>query len=80
MDRANKLCIAVASIFVLLVGAIGVLAVPQPENNFHFSIIGDRTGGANPEIYDRVWREVDLLHPDFVVNVGDTIEGGNDQR
>jgi predicted phosphodiesterase len=80
MDRANKLCIAVGSILLLLLGAIGVLAVAQPENNFHFSIIGDRTGGANPEIYDRVWREVDLLHPDFVVNVGDTIEGGNDQR
>jgi predicted phosphodiesterase len=80
MDRANKLCIAVASIFLLLVGAAGVHAVSQPENNFHFSIIGDRTGGANPEIYDRVWREVDLLHPDFVINVGDTIEGGSDQR
>jgi predicted phosphodiesterase len=80
MDRANKLCIAIGSIFLVLLGAIGVLAVPQPESNFHFSIIGDRTGGANPEIYDRVWREVDLLHPDFVLNVGDTIEGGNDQR
>jgi hypothetical protein len=80
MDRANKLCVALASIFLLLIGAAGVHAIAPPENNFHFSIIGDRTGGANPEIYDRVWREVDLFHPDFVINVGDSIEGGNDER
>lgn len=50
-------------------------ALTEPKNDFRFSIIGDRTGGATPEIYGRVWREVDLMHPDFVINVGDTIEG-----
>ncbi len=50
----------------------------NPRNDFHFSIIGDRTGGAQPQIFGRVWREVDLLRPDFVLNVGDTIEGGDD--
>jgi 3',5'-cyclic AMP phosphodiesterase CpdA len=53
-------------------------AAAETPNDFHFSIIGDRTGGAQPGIYGRVWREVDLLHPDFVINVGDTIQGGND--
>lgn len=58
-----------------------LVAVPaQPENDFHFTILGDRTGGAAPEIYGRVWREIDLLQPAFVVNVGDTIEGGQDAR
>jgi len=52
----------------------------NPRNDFHFSIIGDRTGGAQPQIFGRVWREVDLLRPDFVLNVGDTIEGGRDDR
>jgi 3',5'-cyclic AMP phosphodiesterase CpdA len=50
----------------------------EPKNNFHFSILGDRTGGATPEVYGRVWREISLLHPDFVINVGDSIEGHND--
>jgi predicted phosphodiesterase len=51
-----------------------------PRNDFHFSLIGDRTGGAQPQIFGRVWREVDLLRPDFIVNVGDTIEGGREDR
>lgn len=58
--------------------ALGLQALDEPKNNFRFAIIGDRTGGAQPQIYGRVWREVDLLHPDFVLNVGDTIQGGDD--
>jgi hypothetical protein len=60
-------------------GVIVTRAVTEPKNDFRFSILGDRTGGAQPEIYGRVWREVDMLHPDFVVNVGDTIQGGKDE-
>ena len=59
---------------------IGMYAVDEPQNNFRFAVIGDRTGGAQPQIYGRVWREVDLLHPDFVLNVGDTIEGREDDK
>lgn len=79
MDSHSRLSIAAALCFVILC-AIGVCAVPPPDNDFEFSIIGDRTGGADQQIYDRVWREVDLLHPAFVLNVGDTIEGGDDHR
>ncbi len=53
-------------------------AVTEPKNDFRFSILGDRTGSTQPGIYGRVWREVDLLHPDFVITVGDTIQGGTD--
>jgi predicted phosphodiesterase len=67
-----------AIVILLFGGVIATRAVTEPKNDFRFSILGDRTGGAQPEIYGRVWREVDLLHPDFVINVGDTIEGGND--
>jgi predicted phosphodiesterase len=63
---------------LLFGGLIAIRAVTEPKNDFRFSIIGDRTGGAQSEIYGRVWREVDMLHPDFVINVGDTIEGGRD--
>jgi len=69
-----------AGLLVLLVfgGVIGVRALTEPKNDFRFSILGDRTGGPTPEVYGRVWREVDLMHPDFVINVGDTIQGGGD--
>jgi hypothetical protein len=58
----------------------GLIGQPAPNNDFHFSILGDRTGGATPQVYGRVWREVSLLHPDFVINVGDTIQGGVDTQ
>src|ERR1700689_5924010 len=63
---------------VVLAGLAGVLAWSQPGNDFRFCILGDRTGDAQPGVYERVWRDVDSLHPDFVINVGDTIQGGND--
>lgn len=52
----------------------------QGSNDFQFSIVGDRTGGAVPGVYERVLREVEALHPAFVINTGDTIEGGDDSR
>ncbi|MCC6590548.1 MAG: metallophosphoesterase [Bryobacterales bacterium] len=67
-------------VLLLFGGLIVTRAVTEPKNDFRFSILGDRTGGVQPQIYGRVWREVDMLHPDFVINVGDTIEGGGDQR
>ncbi len=52
----------------------------EPKNDFRFSIMGDRTGGHQDQVFGRVWREVDLLHPDFVINVGDTIEGSRNHQ
>jgi len=65
----------------LLTAAIAIFALTAadpPPNDFRFSILGDRTGDAQPGIYERVWSELDALHPDFVINVGDTIQGGDD--
>ncbi len=42
---------------------------------FHFAIVSDRTGRAVPGVYPQVWREVAAAHPDFVVTLGDAIEG-----
>ena len=50
------------------------------ENDFHFSIVGDRTGAPEPQIYGRVLREVALFHPDFVLTVGDAIPGNHDEK
>ncbi len=74
----EKSRLATLLVVALFGGVIATRAVTEPKNDFRFSIIGDRTGGAQAQIYGRVWREVDLMHPDFVINVGDTIQGGKD--
>ncbi len=45
------------------------------EALYRFAILSDRTGGHTPGIYPRVIEEMRLLNPDFVVTVGDHIEG-----
>jgi hypothetical protein len=45
------------------------------ESPVRFAIIGDRTGGHVPGIYGQVATEVERLRPDFVMTVGDMIEG-----
>jgi len=48
--------------------------------NFQFVIIGDRTGGANVlETFQKAMPQINLLEPEFVINVGDLIEGYSDQ-
>ncbi len=43
---------------------------------FQFVIIGDRTGGANAEgTFNLAMSQINLLQPEFVINVGDLIEG-----
>ncbi len=53
---------------------------PAPANDFKFSILGDRTGLGSTEVYERVWGEIHVLRPNFVVGVGDSIAGLNDDR
>lgn len=48
------------------------------DGTFRFAILGDRTGEAVPGVWEEVWRETDADHPDFVITVGDTIQGGDD--
>jgi Calcineurin-like phosphoesterase len=65
-------------LFAAALAAIALIAADSPSNNFRFSILGDRTGDAQPGIYEQVWSELHALDPDFAINVGDTIQGGND--
>ena len=46
-------------------------------DKFHFAILGDRRGGADSEwpVFDRAVDEINVLRPDFVIMVGDMIEG-----
>ncbi len=64
---------------LLVVVAAGTAAVAGARTDtFSFAILGDRTGEAVPGVYQEAWRETALDHPDFVINVGDTIQGGDD--
>ncbi len=52
----------------------------RPEN-FQFAVIGDRTGGADERgIFVRAMDQINLLQPEFVVNVGDLIEGYSEDK
>lgn len=48
-------------------------------DNFQFVIIGDRTGGHNvAKTFELAMDQINLLQPEFVINVGDIIEGYSD--
>src|SRR5271170_2444712 len=62
----------------LLAGAwLALLAMPAEvaAESFHFVILGDRTGEAQPGVYEQAWKEAAAENPAFVVTVGDTIQG-----
>ena len=48
--------------------------VNQPED-FQFAIVTDRTGGHRPGVFARGIQRVNLLRPEFVMSIGDLIEG-----
>ena len=52
---------------------------PLPASDFHFVILGDRTGETQPGIYEQVWKNTVAENPSFVVSVGDTIQGLDDK-
>ncbi|MDA1177247.1 MAG: metallophosphoesterase [Planctomycetota bacterium] len=49
-----------------------VLNDPQ---RFHFAVMSDNTGGHRPGVWMHAVRNLNLLRPEFVVSVGDLIEG-----
>ena len=44
-------------------------------DDFQFAVIGDRTGGNRPGVFSAAMGILNLLQPEFVMNVGDFIEG-----
>ncbi len=47
------------------------------STEFQFAIVSDRTGGHRPRIFSQAVERLNLLQPEFVLSVGDLIEGGN---
>ncbi|MDV7143847.1 metallophosphoesterase [Tropicimonas sp. TH_r6] len=50
------------------------------EDRFMFAIHGDLTGGERPDVFEIAMAQINLLRPEFVINVGDLIEGGEVDR
>ncbi|HRI88554.1 MAG TPA: metallophosphoesterase, partial [Candidatus Hydrogenedentes bacterium] len=51
------------------------LELNNDPDKFHFAIVSDRTGGARPGIFETAVEKVNLMQPEFVMSVGDLIEG-----
>src|SRR5688500_14050013 len=47
-----------------------------PEE-FRFAIVSDRTGAHRDGIFSQAVEKLNLMQPEFVLSVGDLIEGGN---
>ncbi|MDW7988425.1 MAG: metallophosphoesterase, partial [candidate division WOR-3 bacterium] len=43
--------------------------------SFSFVVLGDRTGGADHVVFEQVVKQIKLINPDFIINIGDLIEG-----
>lgn len=48
------------------------------KDEFRFAVIGDRTGQHRPGVFEDALRKVNQLRPDFVINIGDLIEGNSE--
>jgi 5-hydroxyisourate hydrolase-like protein (transthyretin family) len=44
-------------------------------DQFQFAVVSDRTGGHRAQVFSRAMQQINLLQPEFVVSVGDLIEG-----
>lgn len=53
----------------------GLDKLPDSDREFRFALLSDRTGEARPGVFERAIEVTNLLRPDFVIQVGDLIEG-----
>lgn len=51
------------------------LNINDKPGQFQFVVVTDRTGGHRPGIFEKGVEKVNLLQPEFVMSVGDLIEG-----
>ena len=56
--------------------AVGWTQAPEARpDTIRFAVIGDRTGLARPGVFEQAVKQADWMKPEFVINVGDLIEG-----
>jgi hypothetical protein len=51
------------------------LSLNNQQRNFQFAIVTDRTGGHRPGVFGAAVKKINLMQPEFVISVGDLIEG-----
>ena len=56
------------------------LDLANDPDAFQFAIVADRTGGRRPGVFPDAVRKLNLLQPEFVMSVGDLIQGYTDDR
>jgi len=47
----------------------------KSQAEFRFAVVSDRTGGHRPKIFSQTMERINQMQPDFVMSVGDLIEG-----
>jgi hypothetical protein len=56
------------------------LKLNNDPDDFQFAVVSDRTGGHRARVFSRAVAQLNLLQPEFVVSVGDLIEGYSTDR
>jgi predicted phosphodiesterase len=56
------------------------LDLNNDPNNFQFAVVTDNAGGPRPGIFGEAVAKLNLLQPEFVMSIGDFIEGYEDSR
>jgi predicted phosphodiesterase len=56
------------------------LKMNNGADDFQFVVVSDRTGGHREKIFSRAIEQINLLQPEFVLSVGDLIEGYSTDR
>lgn len=56
------------------------VAFDTDRDKFTFAIHADLTGGERPAVFETAMAQLELLRPDFVISVGDLIDGGMDRQ
>ncbi len=56
------------------------LKLNNDPREFRFAFVSDRTGGHRAAVFSRAIERLNLLQPEFVVSVGDLIEGYTEDR
>jgi serine/threonine-protein phosphatase CPPED1 len=79
--RPEKAVDANASAFVVATAAKNPWTNLTPNvdpEQFQFAIVSDRTGGHRKGVFSKAVQQVNLLQPEFVMSVGDLIEGSGE--
>jgi 3',5'-cyclic AMP phosphodiesterase CpdA len=56
------------------------LNLNNDPQDFQFIIVSDRTGGHRANVFSKAVEQINLLQPEFVISVGDLIEGYSENR